>query len=115
MDTPGLIEETKLKPFVTNKIEGTVAVLPPSQAAKALVGGLLRHRYTICNDLVGEIVRVVGQGPVPRPNPILEAFSLPLFAGALGIWGWMTDGDIKKYYASVNKSLAGASSSNKEL
>jgi hypothetical protein len=115
MDTPGLVEENKLKPFVTNKIEGTVAALPPSQAAKALVGGLLRDRYTICNDLVGEIVRVVGQGPVPRPNPILEYLSLPIFAMALGLWGWMTDGDIRSYYADVTSKNASSAVSDKEL
>ena len=107
MDTPGFARENESKPDITASIEGTASTVTSRQAARSLLGGILRNRYIICNDLLGELVRVTVHGPSPRPNAFVEILALPLISGIFVVWSWFTDVTIKGYF---KKSRSGGKS-----
>ena len=84
MDTPGkrkrkindfplgFEEENKDKPKITKEIEGASTLIGASSAAQSLLGSILKGRYYISNDLLGELARVSVHGGAPRPNLIWE-------------------------------------------
>ena len=97
MDTPGYVQECKTKPQITTDIEGTATMKSGKDSAKALLGGVLRNRFIVASDLLGELIRVTVHGAAPRPNAFIECLSLPLIAGIFSAWTFMTDLQIKEF------------------
>ncbi|KAJ3121820.1 3-dehydrosphinganine reductase [Physocladia obscura] len=103
MDTPGFAVENETKPEITAQIEGTGSTLSADDAASALFAGVLKKRYLVCNDVVGELVRVVANGAVPRPNPITEAFAAPALVLAFAVWSLLSDYEVATYFKTAPK------------
>lgn len=55
MDTPGLVNENKTKPFETHDIEGNAGEFPPAKVAKMVLQGVRRGQYTITPGLENKI------------------------------------------------------------
>ncbi|CAH1766219.1 12441_t:CDS:10, partial [Entrophospora sp. SA101] len=72
IDSPGLVEENKIKPKVTKEIEGDDSPISPSQAAKALYKGLCRGEFFITSDFITNIFRTSMRGISPGNNFILD-------------------------------------------
>jgi 3-dehydrosphinganine reductase len=72
MDTPGHEIENNTKPLITEHIEGITQAANPDVAAKQLISGLAWGRFIITNDMLTELMRVIGCISGPRPNPITE-------------------------------------------
>ncbi|KAJ3072205.1 3-dehydrosphinganine reductase [Podochytrium sp. JEL0797] len=105
MDTPGLVVEGETKPEITAQIEGTASTATPDHAARALLAGILNKRFLICNDILGELIRVSANGGSPRPNPLTEAIASPVVAFAFSIWSVMTDMEIASYFKQARKPV----------
>ncbi|KAJ3282125.1 3-dehydrosphinganine reductase [Blyttiomyces sp. JEL0837] len=103
MDTPGFKHENEIKPEITAQIEGTSSTTTPIMAAQMLLAQVIKGRYVICNDLLGELIRVCANGAVPRPNPVTEALALPLISTILNIWVPMADFDVRNYFSKAPK------------
>jgi hypothetical protein len=103
MNTPGFDKEKQVKPKITSDIEGQASLVSSREAARSLLGGLFRNRYIICNDVLGELVRVSVNGAAPRPNPILELLSAPLVNAIFAIWVWFTDEHIIRSFQCKTK------------
>ena len=83
------------------EIEGQASTVTPKVAAISFLGGILRNRYVVTNDLLGELIRVTVNGANPRPNPIIEILSLPLLSTIFTIWTLVTDYTIKQKISSI--------------
>ncbi len=55
MDTPGLMNENRTKPFETHEIEGNAGAFPPEKVAKDILSGVQRGRYVIVPGLQNSI------------------------------------------------------------
>jgi 3-dehydrosphinganine reductase len=69
MDTPGLANENKTKPFETHEIEGNAGVFPAEKVAKDILDGVKRGRYVIVpglqNTIFYRLSSLVGNGVYP--------------------------------------------------
>ncbi|KAI9366169.1 hypothetical protein DFJ73DRAFT_788824 [Zopfochytrium polystomum] len=91
MDTPGHIVENLSKPEITSQIEGVSTAVSPDAAAAACLAGILNGRSQIANEMIGEIIRITGNGGVPRPNPVTEVLAVGVMAAAFSMYIWIQD------------------------
>ncbi|KAJ3028883.1 UNVERIFIED_CONTAM: 3-dehydrosphinganine reductase [Siphonaria sp. JEL0065] len=106
MDTPGFKTEGETKPEITAQIEGAAVTATPEDAAKALLAGVVAGRYLICNDILGELIRISAQGGVPRPNPVTEALAAPIISLAFSIWSTITEYEVRTYFSKARPATA---------
>ncbi|KAJ3285505.1 3-dehydrosphinganine reductase [Blyttiomyces sp. JEL0837] len=103
MDTPGFQIENITKPAITKQLDGQASCDTPQQAARAMLGGLMRGRYCFTNDLLGELIRVASNGAAPRPNPVTEIFAVGFISTILEIWVHLSDMDVRNYFKKLKK------------
>ncbi|KAJ1548906.1 3-dehydrosphinganine reductase [Cladochytrium tenue] len=98
IDSPGHVIENKTKPALTRKIDGASNPESSESVARWLLAGIVNERLSINNELIGELIRVVNNGTVPRPNPVTEMFAVGLIAAILDTWRFLTDMDVAAFY-----------------
>ncbi|CEG37197.1 hypothetical protein F443_19099 [Plasmopara halstedii] len=79
IDTPGYVEENRTKPAETKTIEGVSELVHPDKVAQSLINGLSDGQFSITNDPMISILRVLANGVAPRYNTVLETVFLPIF------------------------------------
>lgn len=77
IDTPGLVEENKLKPKVTWEIEGQSTKISPDDAASVCLKGMASGKYLITTEYMIDLLSVTSIGCVARHNPIFELLLAP--------------------------------------
>jgi 3-dehydrosphinganine reductase len=78
IDTEGFREEQRLMPAEGKIIEGVSIALPADKAAQQMIDGIARGDFSITNDSMIFLLRVLANGVVPRFNSPLELVVLPL-------------------------------------
>jgi NAD(P)-dependent dehydrogenase (short-subunit alcohol dehydrogenase family) len=78
IDSPGFIEENKIKPEETKTIEGVSFPMSPESVAKSMIQGIKDGEFAITNDPLIFILRTLANGIAPRYNSPLEILVLPL-------------------------------------
>lgn len=78
IDSPGFVEENKIKPDETKEIEGKSTLFHPDEAADALISGLRDGQFAITNEPILYILRILGNGIAPRMNSPLEVLLFPI-------------------------------------
>ncbi|OWZ18331.1 3-ketodihydrosphingosine reductase [Phytophthora megakarya] len=78
IDSPGFVEENRTKPPETKTIEGVSEPLHPDKVAQSLINGVSDGQFSITNDPMIFILRVLANGVAPRFNTMLETALLPL-------------------------------------
>lgn len=78
MDTPGFVEENKLKPPETKLIEDGGGLSTPEQSANNLLSGLRSGKFAITEGFDQWLLRVSTSGVAMRQNAWLEALVSPI-------------------------------------
>ncbi|KAF4316032.1 hypothetical protein JM18_008831 [Phytophthora kernoviae] len=78
IDSPGFVEENRTKPPETKTIEGVSEPLHPDKVAQSLINGVSNGDFSITNDPMIFILRVLANGVAPRWNTMMETVMLPL-------------------------------------
>ncbi|GLD94276.1 hypothetical protein PINS_up002887 [Pythium insidiosum] len=78
IDSPGYVEENKFKPEETKEIEGTSALVAPDAVADSLIAGLRDGQFSITNDSIINVLRLISNGVAPRNNTPLEVLLFPI-------------------------------------
>ncbi|KAG6969399.1 hypothetical protein JG687_00003236 [Phytophthora cactorum] len=78
IDSPGFVEENRTKPPETKTIEGVSEPLHPDKVAQSLINGVSDGQFSITNDPMIFILRVLANGVAPRSNTMMETVMLPL-------------------------------------
>ncbi|KAE9008967.1 hypothetical protein PF010_g11147 [Phytophthora fragariae] len=78
IDSPGFVEENRTKPPETKTIEGVSEPLHPDKVAQSLIDGVSDGQFSITNDPMIFILRVLANGVAPRYNTMMETVMLPL-------------------------------------
>ncbi|XWS08089.1 hypothetical protein CRYUN_Cryun41cG0048700 [Craigia yunnanensis] len=106
-DTPGLEEERKVRPELTDFISGSSgAVLKAEEVAKKTLDGIKSASFSICFNLEGHLLAIATAGVSPQRS-FLVAFLEVLLAGIsrlvalFFIWSWYRS--IQKWHAIKNK------------
>ncbi|KAL7747906.1 3-dehydrosphinganine reductase [Sorochytrium milnesiophthora] len=86
IDSPGYVEENKVKPEITKKIEGVSDALAPAVTAKAMIAGLKSKKFQITSDFITDLARAGTIGASPASNAFLDFFKVILAYIALGVW-----------------------------
>ncbi|CAH0480855.1 unnamed protein product [Peronospora belbahrii] len=79
IDTPGYVEENRTKPPETKIIEGVSIPLHSDKVAQQLINGVSDGLFSITNDPMIFILRVLANGVAPRYNTMMETVLLFLF------------------------------------
>lgn len=78
IDTEDFREEQRLMPPEGKLIEGISVPLPAEKAAQQMINGVARGDFSITNDPMVFLLRMLANGVVPRYNSPLELVMLPL-------------------------------------
>lgn len=78
IDTPCFEEEQRLMPHEGKTIEGVSAPLSPDKAAQQMINGVAGGEFSITNDPLVFLLRILSNGVTPRWNSPLELVLLPL-------------------------------------
>ncbi|CAI5701140.1 hypothetical protein KXD40_004280 [Peronospora effusa] len=78
IDTPGYVEENRTKPPETKTIEGVSELVHPDKVAQSLINGVSDGQFSITNDPMIFILRVLANGVAPRYNTMMETIMLIL-------------------------------------
>ncbi|TYZ57870.1 hypothetical protein PybrP1_010270, partial [[Pythium] brassicae (nom. inval.)] len=78
IDTPMYVEEARNKPEESKVIEGASELLHPDVVAQSLIDGVRDGQFSITNEGLVFLVRVLASGGGPRANSALELLLLPL-------------------------------------
>ncbi|EKM57350.1 uncharacterized protein PHACADRAFT_255059 [Phanerochaete carnosa HHB-10118-sp] len=89
--SPGFIEENKVKPKITLKIEESDTGTEPDSIAAQVLRGVRAGRFHIACDLVGHIFRCSTRGSSPGNNSLLD--QVYVLIGAIGLPLWRRDVD----------------------
>jgi len=81
IDSPGYIEENRLKPKITLEIESTDKPTAPEVLANVLVQGVQRGDFHIAPDMLANIFRSSTIGATPHHNILLD--------GLYAVIGWI--------------------------
>ncbi|KAF9055378.1 oxidoreductase [Hymenopellis radicata] len=84
--SPGYVEENKVKPKITLKIEETDDGVTPEKAAECLLAGVQRGNFHITVDLIGHLFRSSTRGSAPYNKIVMEV--LYNIIGSIGIPIW---------------------------
>ncbi|KAF8745952.1 hypothetical protein AX14_004247 [Amanita brunnescens Koide BX004] len=84
--SPGHVEENKIKPKITSKIEETDVGLQPEQCAQVLLKGVENGHFHIVADIIGDIFRSSTRGSSPYNNVFLDTLYSTIGWIALPIW-----------------------------
>ncbi|TDH68995.1 hypothetical protein CCR75_000924 [Bremia lactucae] len=98
IDTPGYVEENRTKPSETKTIEGVSELVHPDKVAQSLINGVSDGLFSITNDPMVFILRVLANGVAPRYNTMLETVLLPLVVPIQVGFGFFMD-----YIVTQNK------------
>eukprot|EP01083_Nonionella_stella_P043482 117280_1 len=108
MDTPGFVEEEKVKPPETKEIEGTGGLFSPLDSADHLLKGLDSGTYCITQEPIIWLLRLASQGVGPRVNPPLEILLAPLAVLVGVVFTLVMDSTVKPRSFSAEKRMSGA-------
>ncbi|KAJ7129600.1 oxidoreductase [Mycena epipterygia] len=103
--SPGYVEENKLKPKITLKIEEADEGMQPDKVAEGLLRGVQRDDFHISADLLGNIFRSSTRGATPHNNVFLDAFYSLFGWVGLPIWRWSVDASIVGHRAEHDAYL----------
>eukprot|EP00842_Homolaphlyctis_polyrhiza_P000212 jgi/Hompol1/1191/HPOL_005540-RA len=103
IDTPGYEAENKIKPSITRELEGSSTLISAESTAQFLCAGVLNDRFSISNDYLGELIRIVTNSTAPRPNMIPELFALPLIGLIFSAWGAFADYSTIQHFRKKQK------------
>ncbi|DBA04798.1 TPA: hypothetical protein N0F65_004435 [Lagenidium giganteum] len=78
IDSPGFVEENKIKPEETKTIEGVSEPIHPDKVADSMISGMSNGHFSITNDPLIAMLRALANGVTPRLNTPLELFLMPL-------------------------------------
>ncbi|KAJ0405554.1 hypothetical protein P43SY_009603 [Pythium insidiosum] len=78
IDSPGFVEENKIKPDETKEIEGTSKPESPDAVADSLISGLRDGQFSITNDPLIYLLRQISNGVAPRHNTPFEVLLFPI-------------------------------------
>ncbi|PFH52781.1 hypothetical protein AMATHDRAFT_188909 [Amanita thiersii Skay4041] len=92
--SPGYVEENKLKPKITLKIEETDDGMKPEEAAGVLIRGVQNGHFHISGDILGNIFRSSTRGATPNNNYFLDIFYALIGWIALPIWRRSVDSQV---------------------
>ncbi|GMN46617.1 hypothetical protein TIFTF001_015805 [Ficus carica] len=105
-NTPGLAEETKIRPQLTNIIAASSGVMKAEEVAKKALDGIKCGSFIIPCNFEGHLLSIATAGFSPQRS-FLMAFVEVLTAGLIRVatlcfqWNWY--GSIEKYYAQKNQ------------
>lgn len=91
IDSPGFVEEEKTKPEETKTIEGITELTHPDSVAQSLINGISDGQYSITNEFMIFVLRVIANGVAPRHNTVLEMVLLPIVVPVQIGFGWFMD------------------------
>ncbi|KAI9912063.1 hypothetical protein PsorP6_008911 [Peronosclerospora sorghi] len=91
IDTPGYVEENRTKPPETKTIEGVSELVPADKVAQSLINGLSNGEFSITNDAMIFLLRVLANGVAPRSNTMMETVMLPLIVPIQVGFGFFMD------------------------
>ncbi|RLN52969.1 hypothetical protein BBJ28_00017457 [Nothophytophthora sp. Chile5] len=91
IDSPGFVEENRTKPVETKTIEGVSEPLHPDKVAQTLINGVSDGQFSITNDPMIFILRILANGVAPRWNTMMEAVLLPLIVPIQVGFGFFMD------------------------
>jgi len=105
--SPGYIQENKVKPPITLKIEETDEGVQPEQAAEVLLRGVQNGNFHIVSDLIGNLFRSSTRGATPHNNVFMD--TIYGFIGWIGLplWRRSVDGTIMKHRPEHEEYLGG--------
>ncbi|XVE75504.1 hypothetical protein DITRI_Ditri12bG0098900 [Diplodiscus trichospermus] len=102
-DTPGVKEDRKVRPELTNIVTGTYrSMMKAEEVAKKTFDGIKSGRFVVSVNFEGQLLAIATAGSSPQPS-FLMAFFEVLFAGIsrlvalLFLWKWYSS--IKKWHA----------------
>lgn len=104
--SPGYVEENKLKPKITLKIEEGDTGLTPDQSAKTLLRGIESNNFHIVSDILGNIFRSSTRGSTPNNNVFLDTFYAFIGWVALPIWRQGVDSAVVRHQQEHSHYLA---------
>ncbi|KAF8621629.1 hypothetical protein AX15_007647 [Amanita polypyramis BW_CC] len=84
--SPGYIEENKVKPKITLKIEESDEGMKPEQSAQTLLRGVESGNFHIVSDILGNIFRASTRGSTPNNNLFLDTIYALIGWIGLPIW-----------------------------
>lgn len=77
IDTDSFILENEIKPYITKIIEGKTTPKSPEDVSSCLLGGILKNRTYVTDNVLGEVCRMLGNGITTRPWHLIEALAMP--------------------------------------
>ncbi|KAF7799968.1 hypothetical protein EIP86_011211 [Pleurotus ostreatoroseus] len=95
--SPGYVEENKVKPEITLKIEEDDKGRPPEELAEYLIKGIQQGRFHITYDFISNIFRATSKGSSPGNSGILDQVYNLLGSIALPLWRRDVDNKVKKH------------------
>jgi 3-dehydrosphinganine reductase len=72
INTPGFVEEQRIKPQLTQEIEKDDVAVDPDQCAASLFLGLDKNYFQITSDLKSDLLRCASKTHAPSNNGILD-------------------------------------------
>ncbi|KAI0821010.1 oxidoreductase [Irpex lacteus] len=91
--SPGLVEENKIKPKITLKIEESDDGMEPDKIAEHLLNGVVKGKFHITYDFIGNIFRASTRGSSPGNHSLLDG--IYAFIGSIALPLWRRDVDSK--------------------
>ncbi|KAK8488914.1 hypothetical protein V6N13_024709 [Hibiscus sabdariffa] len=101
-ETPGLEEERKIRPKMTDMIAGSGSVLKAEEVAKKTLDGIKSGRFSISFRLEGQMLAIAAAGASPQRSFLIAFFEVA-FAGVSRI---VTLLFLSNVYRSITKSHA---------
>ncbi|CAI5730533.1 unnamed protein product [Peronospora destructor] len=105
IDSSGFLEENRTKPSETKTIEGVSEPVHPDKVAQSLINGVSDGQFSITNDPMIFVLRVLANGVAPRYNTMMETIMLMLFIPIQVGFGFFMDYIVwQTKHARENKS-----------
>jgi 3-dehydrosphinganine reductase len=106
IDSPGYVEENRVKPKITLDIESTDKPTAPELLAEELVHGVQRGDFHISPDLLSNIFRSSTLGATPHNNLLLDGIYAAIGWIGLPLWRRDVDSTVLKHRKEHNDYLA---------
>ncbi|PSR73882.1 hypothetical protein PHLCEN_2v10302 [Hermanssonia centrifuga] len=104
--SPGYVEENKVKPKITLKIEESDTGLNPEVIAGHLLRGVEKGQFHITYDFIGNVFRASTRGSSPGNNSLLDQVYSMIGAIALPIWRKDVDKQVRAHADEHHQHLA---------
>ncbi|KAF5343261.1 hypothetical protein D9757_015147 [Collybiopsis confluens] len=109
IDSPGYVEENRIKPKITLEIESTDKPESPEALANSLIEGVQRGDFHIAPGMLGDIFRSSAVGSTPHHNFLLDGVYSVIGYFALPVWRRGVDSTIMKHRKEHEEYLASKS------